>query len=193
MKWLSFITLFVLFFSFLFFSMSRKVKAQEYAGFLALKNPAKIPSENQARERVTKDFWIAHNNERLHYHINCPRSTLLVSVKNKKAKIIEHMFDMKCYMQEKIVEEEEGFKQKLRYLESEEGFYHYDTIHFNAKHVFVACFEMPGSLLQKDLDIQAAHMTGDASQVQFSFANHRPTFYAEKFKAHIKSQATIHE
>lgn len=188
-KWLSFITLFILFISFLTISLSREVKDHEQAGFDAFTKAHQSSTEKQNRQRITKDFWIAEDSQRLHHHISCPRSTLFFSVQNKKVKMIEHMFDMKCYMQEKIFKEEEDLKQKLRYIESDEGFYHYDTIHFNAKHVFIAFFEMLGTHLQKDLDVQAAQMTGDASQVQFSFSNNRPTFYAEKFKAHVNPQA----
>lgn len=194
-KWLSFMAIFIVFLSFLTFSLSRRIEDQESAEplSLTLSHTNKATTGKQIRHRVCKDFWIAEEKDRLHHRIESPRSTLFAHFEGKKTKIIEQMIEMKCYIQERLMHSEEGLKQKLRYIESEEGFYHYDNHHFNAEHVFIAFFDMPGNHLQRNLNLEKAHMTGHASQVQLSLANQNPTFYAEKFKAHINPQTKTHE
>ena len=85
-KWLSFIALFILFISFLILSLSREVKDHEQAGSFAFTKAHQSSTEKQNRQRITKDFWIAEDSQRLHHHISCPHSTLFFLCKTKKLK-----------------------------------------------------------------------------------------------------------
>ena len=143
----------------------------------------------QMRSGVSKDLWI-HDEEmgRLHHHIESPRSILTVYSTDKHMQLIEQMIGMKCYLQERIENDEGELVQQVRYIESREGTYRYSDNHFDAQSVFLALFRIPGNTLTTKLDLEEAFLKGVAKEVSLSFSDDRPNFHAEKFKAHIRPQ-----
>lgn len=152
------------------------------------KNEEKYPSK-QMRSHVSKDLWITDEEKgRLHHRIECPRSILTAIPAGNKTELVEQMIEMQCFFQEKIEKTEEGTFQHIRFLQSNEGTYHYSSHLFDANAVFLALYEMPGETLVKTLDPKTAFMQGVAGNVTLSLSEGAPNFHAEKFKAHIRPQ-----
>ena len=150
---------------------------------------ASEPPPQQIRTGVSKDLWITDETlERLHHHIESPHSILTIYNHGSHLELIEKMKGMKCYLQEKIESDTDTFIQQIRFIESTEGTYHYSDHHFNAPSVFLALFRMPGQTLFTDLKLDQAFLKGVAQEVSLSFAEDRPNFHAQKFKAHVLPQ-----
>ncbi len=154
----------------------------------ALQGEGAPPTEQQ-RFGVSKDLWIQDSEMgRLHHHIESPSSILTVVRNSKQTHLIEQMIDMKCYLQEKVEEEDGTITQQIRYIESKEGIYNYSDHHFDAPSVFLALFRIPGDRLPTKLNSDEAYLLGVGKEVSLSFLNGRPNFHAQKFKAHIRPQ-----
>lgn len=150
------------------------------------KQEEKYPNK-QMRSGVSKDLWITgHNHQRLHHHIESPRSILTAVQKGSQMELTEQMINMRCYFQEKIEEEEGEVYQNIRYLQSSEGVYHYSDHLFDAHSVFLALYTLPGDTLTTTLDPKMAYLRGVADDVSLSFSDGSPNFHAEKFKAQIR-------
>ena len=150
---------------------------------------ASKPPPQQIRTGVSKDLWITDEAlGRLHHHIESPHSILTIYNHGNRLELIEKMEGMKCYLQEKIESDADTFIQQIRFIESTEGTYHYSDHHFNAPSVFLALFRIPGQTLFTDLKLEQAFLKGIAQNVSLSFAEDRPNFHAQKFKAHILPQ-----
>lgn len=186
------VALLALFLSYLTFSPLAKSPTQDltqdptqdrFAYQLETENQTE-PTEN-IRTGVSKDLWIAENNHRLHHRIDSPSSTLTVIQKGDSMELIEHLVDMKCYLQEKIEDNYDGTHQHIRYLESESGSYHYSSQLFDANSVFLALFRLQGSNLDTNLPAEDAYLQGIAQEVSLRFSDPSPDCHAKKFKAHI--------
>src|SRR5689334_14153778 len=57
----------------------------------------------QNRQQVCKDIWFSNEGaERLHYRIESVGSSLTLQPVQKRIDIIEHLHDMRCWMQDKV-------------------------------------------------------------------------------------------
>ncbi|MBF5059349.1 hypothetical protein [Candidatus Neptunochlamydia vexilliferae] len=145
----------------------------------------KYPHE-QRREGVSKDLWVNdRDGARLHHHIKSPHSTLIAISHGNRMELVEQMTGMECYFQEKL--EEEGFQQ-IRYLQSEDGTYHYTGHFFDAPDVFLALYRLSGKKLPATLSPKDAYLEGVANKVSLSFSGGSPSFHADKFKAEVRPQ-----
>ncbi|MCP5505583.1 MAG: hypothetical protein H7A38_01710 [Chlamydiales bacterium] len=152
------------------------------------KNEEKYPNK-QMRSGVSKDLWIANKEGgRLHHHIESPRSILTAVQKGSQIELTEQMINMRCFLQEKIEDDDGKLTQNIRYFQSSEGTYRYSDQLFNAHSVFLALYSLPGDTLTTTLDPSTAFLKGVADEVSLSFSNGSPNFQAEKFKAHIRPQ-----
>lgn len=154
------------------------------------KHEEKYPNK-QMRSGVSKDLWISDNGkERLHHHIESPRSILTAIPHGTRIELVEQMIGMKCYFQEKIEEDRGEIVQNIRYIQSEDGTYRYTDHYFDAHSVFLALYRIPGETLSTQLDTKDAYLKGIAEEVTLSFSDGSPNFHAEKFKAQIRPQGS---
>lgn len=146
-------------------------------------------STNQLRKGVRKDIWFAQDDEsRLQYHIESVASVLtLLPVKNK-FEVIETLQNIKCWTQDKLYYNGENLQpmQQARYLEANEGIYHYGSQQFNAQGVTLSIFHLPGhNLSTQFLDSKKAFLSGLAKSISFTISGKTPQFQAEQFKASL--------
>ncbi|MEM8728068.1 MAG: hypothetical protein AAGE99_05110 [Chlamydiota bacterium] len=189
-----FLTLFTsaLIFGAFYFSKDLKSVEKVLTEEIRMAKEGETSPDKQLRSRVSKDLWFSENGAtRLHYHIESPRSILTPIPDGNRLDLVEQMFGMKCYFQEKIDNKEGIVTQQIRYLESEEGIYRYTDHYFDAHSVSLALYRLPGETLTTDLDAKEAYLEGIAEGVTLSLAGETPDFHAEKFKAHIRAQGNI--
>ena len=100
------------------------------------KKIAKYPTK-QMRSNVLKDIYVSEKSQRLHHHIESPRSILTAFPSGNSFDLVEQMHNMKCYLQEKLdySDDMDEPMQQIRFIESQEGIYHYSNHHFDAKQV----------------------------------------------------------
>ncbi|HSX04232.1 MAG TPA: hypothetical protein VLG76_05835 [Rhabdochlamydiaceae bacterium] len=144
-------------------------------------------STNQMRKGVRKDIWFAQDDDtRLQYRIESITSTLtLLPIKNK-FEVVETLGKVKCWTQDKLYfnGNENEPMQQARYLEANEGIYHYSSQQFNAQGVSLSLFRIPGHhLATQSLDTKKAFLSGLAKSVTFTVSGKTPQFQAEQFKA----------
>ena len=171
------------------FHSSKKLNIEET---LTEKIEVKGVEVTQVRTGVSKDFWIFDPDKgRLHHHIESPHSVLTAISRGDHVDLEEKMIGLKCYVQEKVEEEEGAFLQHIRFIQSEEGVYHYSYHTFDAAKVDVALLSLPGSTLAPPYDLEDAYLKGVAEKVSLSFSSKTPTFHAKKFKAHIRPEGEL--
>ena len=146
-------------------------------------------STNQLRKGVRKDIWFAQDDEsRLQYRIESVASCLtLLPVKNK-FEVTETLSNIKCWTQDKLFfnGKERTPMQQARYLEANEGVYHYGSQQFNALGATLSLFHLPGHhLYTKELSEKKAFLSGLAKSVSFTVSGKTPQFQAEQFKASL--------
>lgn len=146
-------------------------------------------STNQLRKGVRKDIWFAQDDDsRLQYRIESVASVLtLLPVKNK-FEVIETLQNIKCWTQDKLYFTGAALEpmQQARYLEANEGIYHYGSQQFNAQGVTLSIFHLPGHKLSTHyLDSKKAFLSGLAKSVSFTVSGKTPQFQAEQFKASL--------
>lgn len=147
-----------------------------------------LPTTQQFRYDVCKDIWFAQeDHSRLHYRISSQSSLItLIPVKNK-FEMVESLQTIKCWMQDKLFHPLESQKpmQQVRYLEANQGTYHYTTQEFHANDVMLSLFHIPGHVLPlQSMDEKQAFLRGMAETVSLILCGGKtPQFQAEKFKA----------
>lgn len=151
-------------------------------------------STNQMRKGVRKDIWFAQDDDsRLQYRIESVASVLtLLPVKNK-FEVIETLQNIKCWTQDKLYfnGQSQTPMQQARYLEANEGIYHYGSQQFNAHGVTLSIFHLPGHKLSTQfLDSKKAFLSGLAKSVSFTVSGKTPQFQAEQFKASLLREET---
>lgn len=146
-----------------------------------------LPTTQQFRYNVCKDIWFAQeDHSQLHYRISSQSSLItLIPVKNK-FEMVESLQNIRCWIQDKLFHPLESQKpmQQVRYLEANQGTYHYTNQEFQASDVMLSLFHLPGHTLSpQSLDKKQAFLKGIAENVSLVFCEKSPQFQAEKFKA----------
>lgn len=144
-------------------------------------------STHQMRQGVRKDIWFAQEDgSRLHYRIESASSLLTLVPNQNKVDVIENLEHIKCWMQDKLYSGEGKTMQQARYLEADQGSYHYLTQQFIAQSVALSLHRLPGHLLPASFDPKTAFLRGIAQDVSFSVSGKLPQFQAQHFKATLK-------
>ncbi len=141
---------------------------------------------NQQRKGVCKEIWFSQDDaSRLHYKIKSDGSLLtLIPIKNK-FEVVEVLSGIKCWMQDKLYEENQTHMpmQQSRYIEAEEGQYRYTTQEFTANGVTLSLFRLPGHALPQEMNNENAFLCGIASDISVLFSGKTPQFQAGHFQA----------
>ncbi len=147
----------------------------------------------QKRAGVRKDLWITQpDGKRLHDRIESQSSILKLAPVDDHLDIIEHLNNIQCSMQDKIVKAQEKWIQQVRYFEAQTGIYQYSTNQFTAEVVSLALFRVAGEELPPALKLSSAHLTpylkGVAQDVSFAVSGKASQFQAKHFKASFIGQ-----
>lgn len=146
-------------------------------------------STKQNRAGVRKDLWITQaDGKRLHDRIESASSTLTLTPIDDHLDIIEHLSQIHCSMQDKIVEQNGAIFQQVRYFDANTGVYQYSTNRFTAQAVTLALFRLPGSDLPASLAKSSPYLKGVAQDVSFAVAGKASQFQAKHFKASFVRQ-----
>jgi hypothetical protein len=143
----------------------------------------------QNRAGVRKDLWITQvDGKRLHDRIESTSSTLTLTPIDDHLDIIEHLNQIQCSMQDKLVEENGKVFQHIRYFDANSGVYQYSTYRFTAEAVALALFRLPGSDLPTSFSKSSPYLKGVAQDVSFAVAGKASQFQAKNFKASFVGQ-----
>jgi hypothetical protein len=146
-------------------------------------------STQQSRAGVRKDLWITEEGgARLHDRIESASSTLTLTPVGDHMDIIEHLNQIRCSMQDKIVYQNQKWVQHVRYFEADTGIYQYSTNQFSAQTVSLALFRLPGRELPAALTQSAPYLKGIAQDVSFAAGGKASQFQAKRFKASFVGQ-----
>jgi len=146
---------------------------------------------NQQRQGVRKEIWFTQDdNSRLHYRIESESSQLSLIPIDKKIELIEKLFKIKCWMQDKLyfASAGSGPMQQMRFFEAEEGLYRYNLQQFLAQSVALSLFHLTGHNLPTTVNTESAFMKGLAQDVTFSVSGKTPQFQARQFKATLRQE-----
>ena len=137
----------------------------------------------QNRLKVCKDIWFTGAN-RLHYRIESTSSALTFEPRGSKIDIVEHLEQMRCWMQDKIITSPSAL-QHTRYFTAREGIYNFLSQQLIADKATLSLYRMPGSSLPEIGRMPAfdPFLSGEATKVAFSVAGSIPKFQASDFKA----------
>lgn len=179
---LSSLTLFILslsWFTYLAFKPSSSIAEKKH-------NPrASLASSEQIRHDVRKDIWIADPlGQRLHHRIESDRSLISFNPKEESVEVLEHLFGVRCWIQEKNSSAKE-VQQQIRFVLAEEGLYNYKNQSFEAQDVLLSMYKIPGTTFPKSLESYAPFLRGNADSITFSLQNGAPKFVASHFKASL--------
>lgn len=144
-------------------------------------------STTQKRKGVRKEIWFSEeNNTRLHYRIESQGSLLTFIPKENKVDIVEHLEQLKFWMQDKLFIN--PAMQELRFLEAEQGIYRMATQEFVAETVSVSLYRLPGFELPEQIDPKTAFLHGVSENILFSISGKMPQFEAQNFKASLSKE-----
>ena len=142
---------------------------------------------NQHRKGVRKEIWFSQDDcSRLHYQIASEGSLLTLTPIKNKFEVVETLQGIKCWMQDKLYEENQTHTpmQQSRYIEAEEGHYRYTTQEFTANGVTLSLFHLEGhELPTEEVDENQAFLRGVATDISFLFSGKTPQFQAGHFQA----------
>ena len=161
------------------FSPNNRAIEQIFCTEDSINQPTKISYPNrQEKTGISKDLFIAENEQRLHHSITSPRSLLTANPKGKHIELIEKMFDMKCTLQEKVVDDGLFVRDQIRLVESKEGSYSYTDQKFYAPSVAFSLFDFPKEAAD-------SFLSGVAHIVSISFIDHDTKFHAKHFTGYV--------
>jgi len=140
-------------------------------------NSASLYESAQAREKVRKDIWvITPATGRLHHRIESDRSLVSLHPKGGSIQVLEHLFGVRCWIQE---------KNGLRYILAEEGTYQYNSQSFKAHDVLLSLYKIPHGIFPTRLESYTPFLRGRAESVTFSLHAGVPHFEAFRFQASL--------
>lgn len=146
---------------------------------------ALLSSSEQLRHRVCKDIWLADSSgQRLHHRIESDRSLITFHPHGASIEVLERLFGVRCWIQEKNTSAKEALQQ-IRFVLAEEGLYHYRNQSFQAQDVLLSMYKIPGMVFPKSLESYSPFLRGTAESITFSLQNGAPKFEASKFKASL--------
>ncbi len=147
---------------------------------------------NQHRKCVQKDIWFTQDNySRLHYKIASENSILTLTPVKNKFEVVETLKEIKCWMQDKLLYEDETDLplQQARYFEAKDGVYRHSSQEFIANSVALSMFRLSGhSLPTGPVNEKEAFLSGVAHNISFQFGGKTPQFQANQFKAMVNNE-----
>ncbi len=146
---------------------------------------ALLTTSEQIRHQVSKDIWLAEpSGQRLHHCIESDRSLVTFKPRGESLEVLEHLYGVRCWIQEKNLSTKE-IQQQIRFVLAEEGLYDYRNQSFQAQDVLLSLYKIPGTTFSKSLESYAPFLRGNADSITFSLQNGAPKFVASHFKASL--------
>ncbi len=145
-----------------------------------------IATAQQTRKRIRKDIWISQpNHQRLQNRLDSEKSYLTLSPKKNSIEIVEQLYNVECWSQEKIYTVNKAPLYQMRVLKAKEGTYKYQTQTFEASTAALALYKIPGISLITNLQNHQAFLEGTAEEISFVVESGVPCFQAHQFKASL--------
>lgn len=145
----------------------------------------------QIRHNVCKDIWIADPlGQRLHHRIESERSLISFNPHGASIEVLEHLFGVRCWIQEKNATTKQ-IQQQFRFIVAEEGLYNYRDQSFKAQDVIVSMYKIPGTIFPKSLASYSPFLQGNAESITLTLQNGAPKFAASHFKASLKDNKSL--
>jgi hypothetical protein len=174
-----------------FYVLPKDVKNYEDYIEKTIKKPSQkhtSSSTQQFRKHVQKDIWHREHEEPVHYQIKAETSILSLTSSAQGLLMQESMHTIQCLLQEKLYENALHQKmQQLKAFYADDGLYHFNKHHFEAKRVFLNFYALPGHTLPKTLSSETAFLQGVAKAVSLTLSEQGADFHAETFKASMHS------
>lgn len=149
-----------------------------------------IATATQTRTQVYKDIWITEPNlQRLQNKIHSQRSVLILQPKEHSLEIVEKLYDIQCWNQEKRLGSPKEPMYQMRFLQAKEGQYKFQTQTFEATDANLALYKIPGFSLITSLALHKAFLKGTAKEISFTIKEGVPCFQAHEFRASLSSGA----
>ncbi len=177
--------------SILFFFYTCMIKKTDADAYTRKYNQKKNTSQSiqscyQLREGVCKDIWLSEENKsRLHYRIKSDFSKLTLSPREEKVDIIESLYQIKGWIQEKLYQEGPAMRQQLRYFEADHGLYSYLPQTFVTENVSISLYRLQGIELPQICYPKDAFLKGVAREAFFTISGKNPIFQAKQFQASL--------
>lgn len=204
----------------LIFTFGSKDK-KEYWQLMADANPAHATAPStpyiakQQHRQAHKDIWFNDKGQRLHMYLRSADSELVLDHHDNTTEVVEHMYRVKCYMQEEIyyvlpdgreveyrsngqlrlrhgTQENLVFDSKklkpmqiIRYMEAEKAAYYYHGDRFVADQVQISQFSVAGHSLIESISGLKPLMSGIAKSAEFSLVGNDLHFKAHQLKAKL--------
>ena len=147
-----------------------------------------VATAKQSRKQVRKDIWISQpNHQRLQNRMDSEVSILTLQPKKNSVEIIEQLYNVKCWSQEKIYTANRAPAYQMRFLQAKEGSYKYETQTFEASKASLALYKIPGLSLITNLYNHQAFLQGTADEISFTVQSGVPCFEAHHFNASLSS------
>jgi hypothetical protein len=137
----------------------------------------------QERQGVQKDIFLSQNKTRNHFKIQSEESCVTFTEKNEKIELIENLKNIKCLIQDKIIDENNSFTQQLRYFTAKKGTYVYPSHKFVSDAINLSFFDIPGKSLPETINDFNPYLKGFAKEVYFSLTDKTPQLTAYHFRA----------
>jgi len=142
-------------------------------------------TSKQTRSNVRKDIWITDAfGQRLHHRIESDRSLITLHPKKSSINVLENLFGIRCWIQERTTNGKNTFQQ-VRFVLAEEGTYFYKDQSFRAYDVLLSIYKVPQSTLPVSLSSYTPYLRGNAESITFSMEKGTPRFVASRFKASL--------
>jgi len=149
-----------------------------------------VEAATQTRKQVRKDIWISEpNNQRLQTRLDSETSILTLQPNGSHLEIVEDLFDIRCWSQEKAYTSGSTPMYQMRFLEAKEGSYKHRTQTFKASNTLLSLYRIPGLFLITNLQHHQPFLSGQAEEVSLSIQHGTPHFEALQFKAALSSGA----
>jgi hypothetical protein len=147
-----------------------------------------IATSVQNRTYVRKDIWITEPTlQRLQTRIDSQTSVLTAEPKAHCLEIIENLYDIQCWSQEKLYNNHKQPTYQMRMLQAKKGLYKYQTKSFEATDATLALYKIPGISLITNLLHHKTFLQGTAKEISFTVKEGTPYFEAREFNASLTS------
>ncbi len=140
----------------------------------------------QLREGVCKEIWLAEEEGlRKSNRIKSRFSKLSLLPQEEKIDIIESMYQIRGWIQEKLYQEGSTVSQQLRYFEAEHGTYQYIPQTFVTGNLSLSLYKLSGTGIPEVCRPADAFLRGVAEGASFTISGKTPVFEATKFQARL--------
>jgi len=151
-----------------------------------------IATAQQTRKKVRKDIWITQkDHQRLQNRLDSERSFLTLKPKKGSLELVEELYNVECWSQEKFYTVSRAPLYQMRVLKAKEGTYKYQTQTFEASDAAVSLYKIPGISLITNLQNHQAFLQGTAEEISFAVESGVPSFQAHQFKASLSPGGRI--